>query len=225
MARKSLTSRQQNVLTFVRQFLSRQGFPPTLREIGEAVGLSNINAVRGHLAALEKKGYITKAPDKARSIQIVDQPSSFSRVKRKLHEVLQTDEGVLHQIVYGLAWATWRCEDHLTGSRAEHLHRALEREAAEHGWTLIEERIEPDHVVLVVRAWPNHSPELAVRRFQAAGKAISRQSPKGLSARRLWSTGYVATTDLDMLDELVAQLLNRTGSATPGPTDSRSGRE
>ena len=61
------TERQQAILDFVQQHLADHGFPPTLREIGEALGLAHVSAVRGHLAALEKKGYIVKDPDKARS--------------------------------------------------------------------------------------------------------------------------------------------------------------
>ena len=79
MEARPLTDQQESVLTFVEEFSRDRGFPPTLREIGDALGLPNVNAVRGHLAALEKKGYITRAPDKARSIQVVHAPSAISR--------------------------------------------------------------------------------------------------------------------------------------------------
>ena len=52
---KPLTSRQKTVLDYVGQHSQERGYPPTLREIGEATGVSNISAVRGHIAALEKK--------------------------------------------------------------------------------------------------------------------------------------------------------------------------
>ena len=119
----------------------------------------NVNAVRGHLAALEKKGYINRSPDKARSIQVVPKPSALSRAKRKLHEVFRTDEGVYHRVVYGIAWTTRGKAPLLVGPKVEQLSAALDREAIEHGWTLLEKRIEPNHVVAIVETWPNHSPE------------------------------------------------------------------
>ena len=72
MNAKPLTGQQQTVLTFVTGFVEEHGFPPTLREIGDAIGLVNVNAVRGHLAALEKKGYITKEEYQARRKAILD---------------------------------------------------------------------------------------------------------------------------------------------------------
>ena len=56
MPSETLTERQRKVLDFVQGYVDGHGFPPTLREIGDAVGIASLNAVRGHLAALEKKG-------------------------------------------------------------------------------------------------------------------------------------------------------------------------
>jgi REP element-mobilizing transposase RayT len=204
---KALTGQQQRVLQFVEQFLAGHGFPPTLREIGAAIGLANLNAVRGHLAALEKKGYISKAPDKARSIQVIRSPSAFSLMKRKLHEVLGTDEGVLHQIVYGLAWPTRGRAAVLVGPRAQRLEEAFARAAVEHGWTILETRLAPDHVVLIVQAWHSHSAQQVVQRLQAAGSAVRRRLPQEFPRGRLWGRGYVATTDLERLSGLVDRLL------------------
>jgi len=208
---KPLTGQQQKVLAFVGEFLEENGFPPTLREIGDAIGLANVNAVRGHLSALEKKGYITKAPDRARSIQIVHPPSAFSRVKRKLHEVWGTDEGVFHRVVYGIAWATRLRAPCLTGLRAKLMEEAIESKAVEHGWTVLDKRIEPDHIVVIVQAWHNHSAQRTVHRFQAAGNAVKRRHPGEFSSGSLWGTGYVATTDLEVLGELVTKLLDNQG--------------
>jgi REP element-mobilizing transposase RayT len=208
---KPLTGQQQKVLAFVSQFLEQRGFPPTLREIGDAIGLANVNAVRGHVSALEKKGYITKAPDKARSIQIVHPPSAFSRVKRTLHEVWGTDQGVFHRVVYGVAWSTHRRTPCLTGLRAKLIEEAIDREAVEHGWTVLDKRVEPDHVVVVVQTWHNHSAQRTVLRFQAASNAVKRRYPHEFPGGALWGTGYVATTDLEVLGELVAKLLDNQG--------------
>ena len=217
MEARPLTDQQESVLTFVEEFSRDRGFPPTLREIGDALGLPNVNAVRGHLAALEKKGYITRAPDKARSIQVVHAPSAISRVKRKLHEIFHTDEGVLHHIVYGLAWTTRRGQTLLIGPGKDRFAEALEREAVEHGWTFLETQIEPDHVVVVMQAWPNHSAQQTIHRLQAAGKAAWRKHRRDFPAELRWGRGYVVTTDLEMLEDLVAKLLaGQTGHEENG---------
>jgi REP element-mobilizing transposase RayT len=205
---RPITARQQAILDFVRGYLRDRGFPPTLREIGTALGLSNVSAVRGHLAALEKKGFISKDPDKARSIRIVGGPSILSRFKRKLHECARTDEGVFHQVVYGLALATkgrWAC---LAGPLEACVEQVVQRQATEHGWTVVRKQIQPDHIVLVVRVWPNHSPGQVVGRIRHACEAFLRRKAPGLLAgRRLWAKGCVITTDPSQLDEMVGAFL------------------
>lgn len=213
---ESLTARQQQVLEFVEDHIRRHGFPPTLREIGKALGLPNVNAVRGHVEALEKKAYLVKDPDKVRSLRTVHTPSALSRFRHKLHEVFRTDEAVFHKVVYGVAWCTWKRTPHFTGPRRGWLDQAFEREAADHGWRLIEKRVEPDHVVLVVEVWPNHSPQQTVWRFQMAGRKVKLPNLPQFPGRHLWAKGYVATTDLTLLDGLVAAFLSDApGQAGP----------
>jgi len=206
---KPLTEKQRKILNFVRRYARERGFPPTLREIGDTVGPANISAVRGHLAALEKKGYIKKDPDKARSIRVVHAPSILSRFKRKLHEFARTDEGVIHRVTYGMVLATGGRLPHFAGKQGERLDEALDRRCAEHGWSFPLKKIEPDHVVLVVEAWPNHSPELVVSRVRQTGEAIWRRHPKDFPGKHLWAKGYAVTTDLEQLDELVGQFLEQ----------------
>lgn len=206
MTARPLTGQQLNVLRFVEDFLRDRGFPPTLREIAAALGLASINAVRGHLAALERKGYIVRDAEKARSIRVVHSPSALSRVKRKLHKVFRTDENVFHRIVYGLAWTTKDCRRWLEGPMAESVKAALDRAAVEHGWTILDRRIEPDLVVVVVATWPNHSALQTVRRFQSI--SLSARPRRALSRDgRRWGKGFVATTDLEMLNVLVDRLV------------------
>ncbi len=206
-----LTKRQEKVLKMVDGFVREHGFPPTLREIGQVLSLPNVNAVRGHLTALEKKGYIVRDADKARCIHLVHSPSALSRLKKKLHDLARTDEGVIHRVVYALAWATWGRRPLLTGARRDRISQALRREAVEHGWRLLSESIQPDHVVLVVEVWPNHSAQQTVGRFLAAGRAVRRSRPKDFPGRRLWESAYAVTTDLELLDDLVREFLRNVG--------------
>jgi repressor LexA len=67
-----LTRRQEQILDFIRAEIHRKGYPPSVREIGEAVGLSSSSTVHAHLAALEKHGYIRRDPTKPRALEVLD---------------------------------------------------------------------------------------------------------------------------------------------------------
>lgn len=67
---KGLTDRQQEIFDFIHQCMNEEQYIPTLREIADRFGYSSPNAVRDHLAALEKKGYILRRQGSARGIEI-----------------------------------------------------------------------------------------------------------------------------------------------------------
>lgn len=205
---RPLTSKQQQILSFVSRHCRERGFPPTLREIGEAVGPANISAVRGHLAALQKKGFITKDPDKARSIRIVRSSSVLSSIKHKLHQLAGTDRNVLYRVAYGIALVTRKRRKHFVGKRREWIEAALDRQAVEHGWILLHKRIEPDHLVFITEVWPTHSPHAVAHRVRHACNAVRRRHLKDFPGRRLWAPGFAVTTDLGQLDEMVESFLN-----------------
>jgi repressor LexA len=69
---RELTRRQQEILDFVRAEVHRRGYPPSVREIGEAVGLSSSSTVHSHLAALEAKGFLRRDPSKPRALEVLD---------------------------------------------------------------------------------------------------------------------------------------------------------
>jgi repressor LexA len=207
---KQLTDRQKLVLEFVGAYSHRKGFPPTLREIGLGTEIFNISAVRGHISALERKGYITKEADKARSIQVVHGPSVLSKIKRQLHNFACTDKGVIHKIVYGLILVTRKKREHFVEERIQWIDEALDKEAIEHGWKLIRKQINPDHIIIVVEVWANHSPEQVVSRIRQAGSMVRLKHLKYFPGRSLWARGYAATTELEGLDEMAEQLLENT---------------
>lgn len=67
-----LTDRQRQVLAYIRAAVNERGYPPSVREIGEAVGLSSPSTVHSHLSALVKAGLIRRDPSKPRAIEILD---------------------------------------------------------------------------------------------------------------------------------------------------------
>jgi len=66
-----LTKRQKEIFDFIRRYASRHGYPPTVREIGKAVGLTSSSTVHAHLANLEKIGLLRRDPTKPRAIELL----------------------------------------------------------------------------------------------------------------------------------------------------------
>ncbi len=81
-----MTKRQQEIFTFIKRYASRYGYPPTVREIGKAVGLASSSTVHAHLANLEKYGVLRRDPTKPRAIELL-----FDKAKR----AVSPDEGML----------------------------------------------------------------------------------------------------------------------------------
>lgn len=70
--RAKLTERQQEVLDFIQTKIERDGYPPTIREIGTELGIKSTNGVNDHLKALERKGYLNRDVAKSRACVPVD---------------------------------------------------------------------------------------------------------------------------------------------------------
>jgi repressor LexA len=69
---QGLTQRQSQTLDFIRQSINERGYPPTLREIGEHMGIRSTNGVNDHLRALERKGYLRREDMKSRALKLVE---------------------------------------------------------------------------------------------------------------------------------------------------------
>jgi repressor LexA len=67
-----LTKRQQEIFDFIRRYSAKYGYPPTVRDIGKAVGLASSSTVHAHLANLEKIGLLRRDPSKPRAIELLD---------------------------------------------------------------------------------------------------------------------------------------------------------
>jgi repressor LexA len=78
---QGLTKRQEQTLEFIRKSIEERGYPPTLREIGEYMGIRSTNGVNDHLRALERKGYLTREDMKSRALKLVEDalPAAVTR--------------------------------------------------------------------------------------------------------------------------------------------------
>ncbi len=81
MDRTDITTRQQEILDLILRTVAGRGYPPSVREIGEAVGLSSPSTVHSHLSSLVKSGYLRRDPSKPRAIEVVDpgEPADLRR--------------------------------------------------------------------------------------------------------------------------------------------------
>jgi repressor LexA len=79
----TLTSRQREILEFIDQRMRERGYPPSVREIGEAVGLTSPSTVHSHLATLQRLGYLRRDPTKPRALEVRYDPNSGVALERR----------------------------------------------------------------------------------------------------------------------------------------------
>jgi repressor LexA len=82
MTDAALTSRQRQILEFIDQQSRERGYPPSVREIGEAVGLTSPSSVHAHLNSLQRMGFLRRDPTKPRAIEVRYDPTTSAIVER-----------------------------------------------------------------------------------------------------------------------------------------------
>ena len=85
-----LTKRQQEIFDFIKRYSSQHGYPPTVRDIGKAVGLTSSSTVHAHLSNLEKLGMLRRDPTKPRAIEMLD---------RAARDVTSAVQGAIGKVV------------------------------------------------------------------------------------------------------------------------------
>lgn len=85
--RTELTARQQQVLEYILTTVRSRGYPPSVREIGEAVGLSSPSTVHSHLNGLVKAGYVRRDPSKPRALEVIDTNEDGSLTRAPVRDV------------------------------------------------------------------------------------------------------------------------------------------
>ena len=83
MTEITLTARQHEVLEFIDRMMRERGYPPSVREIGEAVGLTSPSTVHAHLRTLQRLGYLRRDPTKPRAIEVRYDPNSGAAMERR----------------------------------------------------------------------------------------------------------------------------------------------
>jgi repressor LexA len=83
-----LTKRQQEIFDFIKRYSAKYGYPPTVRDIGKAVGLASSSTVHAHLANLERIGLLRRDPSKPRAIELLD------RAVEGVRSIVRSDGGL-----------------------------------------------------------------------------------------------------------------------------------
>lgn len=117
--KRQVSGRQEQILDYIREVTRARNYPPSVREIGEAVGLSSSSTVHNHLNQLERLGLIRRDPTKSRTVQLVEQVDT-ARMRR---------EAVAVPVVGNVAAGTpILAEEHIED------HLLLSPEIAQEGW-------------------------------------------------------------------------------------------
>ena len=85
MAQGKITAKQEEILEYIKSQILERGFPPSVRDICEAVHLKSTSSVHSHLSTLENNGYIRRDPTKPRAIEIMD--DEFGLVRREMTNI------------------------------------------------------------------------------------------------------------------------------------------
>lgn len=102
MSKDKLSKRQQSIYDYICTYTKDHGYPPSVREIGAAVGLASPSTVHMHLKSLEEKGYIHRDSKKPRTIEVVDESQGSSESGEKLVNVSQNvDKNIITLPVVG----------------------------------------------------------------------------------------------------------------------------
>src|SRR5437660_11281668 len=90
-----LTERQEKILSFIKKSIQDQGYPPTIREIGEHFGIRSTNGVNDHLKALERKGHLLRGGLRGRALRVMGGGAGAGGGFRKLgrRELAAGDDG------------------------------------------------------------------------------------------------------------------------------------
>lgn len=84
---EELTNRQKSILSFIQEEIQNKGYPPSVREIGDAVGLKSPASVHSHLKTLEKYDYIRRDPSKPRAIEVLYNKDGIENINKEMIDI------------------------------------------------------------------------------------------------------------------------------------------
>ena len=166
MKSQKLSDRQRELVDFMAGFHAEKGYPPTLAQMAEHLGVSSLNSVKSLLAALEKKGWIDRDEGVSRGVRL----KSWEKAIASTSAFVQGRHGKevnVGSICYWLGWFTHRRKPVLADPEMTELFHAVVRQVAdEHDWKVESLALEPTHVRLAVTVGADHSPATVAHHFR-----------------------------------------------------------
>ena len=171
----NLTRKQQQIYDFILEFTNRHGYPPSVREIGAAVGLKSPSTVHFHMKGLEEAGVIVKAEGKTRAISLPGAPLGGVAEEEDPHA---NQVPVLGNVAAGSPILAQECiEDYLTfdtqGLSGEHFALRVR------GESMLNAGILPDDLVVVHRQQEVRNGEIVVALFEDEATVKTYQNRDG----------------------------------------------
>lgn len=171
----NLTRKQQQIYDYILDFTSRHGYPPSVREIGAAMGLKSPSTVHFHMKGLEEAGVIVKAEGKTRAISLPGVPLGPVAEEEDPHA---NQVPVLGSVAAGSPILAQECiEDYLTfdtqGLSGEHFALRVR------GESMLNAGILPDDLVVVHRQQEAHNGEIVVALFEDEATVKTYQNRDG----------------------------------------------
>ena len=133
-----LTRRQREILDYLTEFIERRGYSPSLEEIGRRFGLSSLATVHKHLTNLQDKGFVKRAWNRSRSVELVPSQAAGRAVEIPLQGYVAAGDPIEAVV----SPETIAVPEHLTGTRATYALRVR-------GESMIDEQIRDGDVVIV----------------------------------------------------------------------------
>ena len=200
---RNLTKRQAEILEYIQEQILRSNTTPSLVEIAQKFGIRSPNGVRNHILALEKKGYITRSADKARSIQLViPPPGTVSRIITSAKKKIWTKRHYFFYLPVYISLRTRKSYSFFIDAYARELEREVRRIAANHDWEILELTIMPDELTIALIASPDHSVERIVRNLKNFTLSLALKHPVHFHGKQIWASGFAASTDRWGLNQL-----------------------
>ena len=195
-----LTAKQQQIYDYILSFTADHGYPPSVREIGAAVGLKSPSTVHFHLKGLEEAGVIVKAEGKTRAISI---PGAVQAAEE--HHQRQDQVPVVGNVAAGSPILAQECiEDYLTfntnGVEGEHFALRVR------GESMLNAGILPGDLVVVHQQQEAHNGEIVVALFEdeATVKTLSRKDGKTWLLPQNPEYQPIDGTDAEIIGKVVA---------------------
>ena len=202
---RTLTKRQEQIFFFVQDEIQEKRRSPTLMEIAKEFGIRNPNGVRNHILSLEKKGWIKRDSDKARSITIVRAPGRFSRIVAAMKKKIWAKRKCMVYLPVYFVLHTRRNYPFFEADYGQKLEIKLRKLAANHDWDVLEIDIQPDRMRIGLSISPDHSIERVIRNIKNTTLSMRMKHPFHFGGKSVWASGYAVSSDPSVLEDLACQ--------------------